>query len=79
MEWSPYSPDLNPIETVWNWMKDYIEDKYGLEENPPYDRLRLYVQEAWDAVPEEWLRELIAEMPRRCRAVIEANGMHTRY
>jgi transposase len=20
--WPPYSPDLNPIETVWNLMKD---------------------------------------------------------
>ena len=24
--WAAYSPDLNPIEAVWNKMKDYIED-----------------------------------------------------
>jgi transposase len=23
--WPPFSPDLNPIEAVWNRMKDYIE------------------------------------------------------
>ncbi len=32
INWPPYSRDLNPIENVWNWMKDYIskgrEDAY---------------------------------------------------
>lgn len=77
--WPPYSPDLNPIETVWNWMKDYIEDKYGDIEKPSYDQLRKWVWEAWYAVPEDWLKELLASMSSRCQAVIEANGMHTKY
>ena len=60
-------------------MKDYIEDKYGLEEKPSYDKLRLYVKEAWEAIPEDFLKELLASMPARCKAVIEANGMHIKY
>lgn len=28
MEFSAYWPDLNSIETWWNWMKDYAEDRY---------------------------------------------------
>ena len=36
--WLAYSPDLNLIETVWNWMKDYIEQVYGNKEHF-YDNL----------------------------------------
>jgi transposase len=77
--WPPYSPDLNPIETCWDWMKDYIEDKYGLEEKPSYEMLRSYVCEAWDVLPDTYLAQLLATMPARCEAVIAANGMHTKY
>jgi len=79
IHWPPYSPDLNPIESVWNWMKDWIEDKYGLEENPGYDALRRYVKEAWDAVPDDYFRDLLVQMPQRCQAVIDAEGKHTKY
>jgi transposase len=27
--WPAYSPDLNLIKTVWNWIKDYIKNKWG--------------------------------------------------
>lgn len=27
--WPLYLLNLNPIKTVWNWIKDYIENKYG--------------------------------------------------
>jgi transposase len=77
--WPAFSPDLNPIEMCWNWIKDYIEDKWGLEENPSYNKLCSYVKEAWEALPESYLKELLASMPARCQDVIEANGMHTKY
>lgn len=60
-------------------MKDYIEDKWGLEEQLGYDRLRSYVKEAWEELPDEYLQELLASIPARCQAVIDANGMHTKY
>lgn len=29
ISWPPYSPDLNPIGTLWSAMKIYIYNKYG--------------------------------------------------
>lgn len=79
MEWPPFSPDLNPIEYVWNWMKNYIEDHYGSIEKPTHTQLRGWTLEAWHAVPEAYLEELLATMPQRCADVIKAEGRQTKW
>lgn len=80
--WPAFSPDLNPIEAVWNKMKDYIQAVYpDLDggKQLSYDQLRIVVREAWDSIPSSYLDELIESMPARCQAVIDAKGGHTRY
>ena len=72
-----FSPVLNPIETVWNKMKDYIAHNFS--DNLSYDALRAAVKEAWEAIGQDTLRELVASMPERCQAVIDANGLYTPY
>jgi transposase len=74
ISWPPYSPDLNPIETVWNIMKDWIQEHYGDQDKLSYNTLRKAVREAWDAVTPEQLNELIESMRARCQAVIAADG-----
>ena len=76
--WSLYSPDLNPIEAVWNCMKDWMQDQYG-EEKMNYDRLREMVLEVWNAVSNDYIDYLIAQMKDRCQAVIDAKGLYTKY
>jgi hypothetical protein len=78
LNWPPFSPDLNPIENVWNWMKAWIWDHYPFD-TMSYDKLRKAVKEAWEAVPEDYLIGLLRSMKARCEAVIAANGMHTKY
>jgi len=75
--WPAYSPDLNLIETIWNKMKDYIAMHFP--EKLSYDALRAAILEAWDSITTEVLQGLIEELPRRCRAVIDARGGHTKF
>ena len=28
IDWPPYSPDLNLIKQLWDWIKDWIGDRY---------------------------------------------------
>jgi transposase len=56
--WPAFSPDLNPIETLWDDMKDYIQEHYP-EAHRSYKRLRATVQEAWESITIERIRELI--------------------
>jgi len=62
--WPAFSPDLNPIETVWNRMKDYIM-RYP-DYHSSYEKLRSVAKEAWDAIGAEELLALVREMPARC-------------
>ncbi len=59
-------------------MKDWIQEHYD-DNLRSYDALREAILAAWNAVPESYLKELLESMPARCQAVIDAEGMHTRY
>lgn len=48
--WPVYSPDLNPIETIWNEMKDWLARNYPGEREVPYETLRQRIIEAWHAI-----------------------------
>ncbi|KAI0993466.1 hypothetical protein K3495_g14719 [Podosphaera aphanis] len=82
IEWPPFSLDLNPIEAVWNLMKDYIQFHYpdmGEGRQRTQDDLRIIVKEAWNNVSADNLMKLIETMPARCQAVLDADGGHTNF
>ena len=88
MHWPAFSPDLNPIESLWNTMKDYIamkyqedisESRHGRQRQVPLSRLIKITREAWESIKPEELSRLIESMPRRCEAVINAGGGHISY
>ena len=81
--WPPYSPDLNLIEHVWNWMKNWIQKHYySLRykvNRVPLGQLRHIIQSAWNAVPNAFIQTLFDSWWDRCQAVIDAKGGPTKY
>ena len=75
--WPPASPDLNPIEKIWHWMKDYL---YRLPERPTTVRtMEEAVWAAWGSISDDDCEQIFNTMPARIRGVYEANGGHTMY
>ena len=77
LPWPSKSPDLNPIEHLW----DQMERELRARPQPPTNlgELRQALQEVWDAVPAHRVRRLTSSMRRRCLATMAAFGGHTRY
>lgn len=71
------SPDLNPIEHLWDQLGRAIRQR----DNQPSNLRELgqALLEEWHRIPAERLRELVHSMPRRLVDVVAARGGHTRY
>jgi transposase len=77
LNWPAQSPDLNPIEHLWNHLKKQLSQY----EEPPNGILQLWerVQKEWDAIPPAVCQNLIESMPRRVEALLRAKGGYTKY
>lgn len=71
----PQSPDLNPIENLW----DYLDRAIRTTPITSRAHLKQRLQEEWDRIPVSYLQKLVASEPQRLRAVIQAKGLHTKY
>ena len=71
------SPDLNPIVHLW----DEIQRRLNEEQPSPTNAAELSVvfQRVWALIPMAFINRLDNSMYRRCAAVINAGGGHTRY
>ena len=75
MDWPSNSPDLNPIENLWNIVKTNVEKRL------PKNRgdLGQFMKEEWERIPDTVLINLINSMQTRCELVIERNGERIPY
>ena len=85
MEWRPSLPDLNPIEHAWARLKDTIykldpdlENTRGSSEEG-WKRCRGLIEQAWEALGDDYFDRPVRSMNSRVTTVLEANGRYTRY
>ena len=77
LSWPAVSPDLSPIEHVWDEMERRLrhlpnQPVTSAEMSPALIRI-------WNNIPQAFFNNLVRSMRRRCQACINAHGGHTRY
>ncbi|UYV83528.1 hypothetical protein LAZ67_23001355 [Cordylochernes scorpioides] len=77
MDWPARSPDLNPIEHVW----DALGRRIGARHPSPRTlvELRTALLEEWGLLPLDLLQSLVNSMRARCETLIAVRGDHTPY
>ena len=75
MYWPAPSPDLNPIEHLWEVLFRKVLN------NKPSNLVALWqlLSVAWQDIQAETIQNLVHSMSKRCAAVIAAKGRYTKY
>ncbi len=74
LKWPPHSPDLNPIEHIWD-----VEIRIMAVQLTNLQQLRDAIMSIWTKISEECFQHLVESMPWRIKAVLKAKGRPTRY
>jgi transposase len=77
LQWPAQSPDLNPIEHLW----DLLKRRLAAHERMPSGMLELWerIEAEWNKITAQECMKLIESMPRRVEAVLKAKGGFTKY
>ena len=70
------SPDLNPIEHIWDLLKQRVR---SLPQPPTLRVLEQNTNQIWNNITQRTIQGYILSMRKRCLAVIRARGGHTEY
>jgi transposase len=65
------SPDLNPMEGIWNILKQRVRRRTDWKTLP---QLRKIMEEEWKKITIEEVRSRVEEMPWRCQELLRNGG-----
>ena len=75
--WPAYSPDLNPIDHLWDILSRKVRAMNPTAQN--LAELEAALHREWRQIPQRQIQCLVQGMLRRLRAVINVRRGHTRY
>ncbi|XDV34316.1 hypothetical protein PO909_004485 [Leuciscus waleckii] len=77
LKWPPQSPDLNPIEHLWDVVERELR---ALDVHPTnLHQLQDAILSIWANISKECFQHLVESTPRRIKAVLKAKGGQTQY
>ena len=68
LPWPSKSPDLNPIEHIWDDLGRHV--RQGQPQPQSFQQLVNALQDEWNNIPQQAIRTLISSMSRRCQALL---------
>ncbi|GFV12188.1 uncharacterized protein TNCV_1536851 [Trichonephila clavipes] len=77
LPWPAYSPDISPIEHVWDLVGWHLAR--GPHPAALKDELLLRIQALWNSLSQADIQNLFDSMPRRIAALIAARGGYIKY
>ena len=77
MDWPALSPDMNPIEHLWDELKRRVRARNPVPST--IEELKAALLEEWYGIPQDTVKKLIRSMKNRLQAVIRARGGNTKY
>jgi transposase len=69
------SPDMNPIEKCWRWIKQALHRR--LKQPITEAEMKIAVREEWDAIPQEWINTLILKQEHWVQVLAQRHGWST--
>ena len=75
LPWPSQSPDLNPIENLFAWVKREL-----IKKGPrTISELKRMLEDTWSGISSEFLQPYCQSMPERCKMVIASEGFPINY
>jgi transposase len=75
LPWPAMSPDMNPIENLW----DHVKQRVAESEPKTIRELRDAIERAWYQIPRETCEKYAMSFSRRALALCRSRGGHTKY
>jgi len=81
--WPSNSPDLNPIENLWQILKTRVEKQVNemlvKKQTVTVEVFRGVIQKEWEEIDQSTYVNLVRSMPTRLNEIIEGNGNKINY
>jgi transposase len=75
IEWPPWSPDLNPIENLWDVLKARVYARFP----QTMEEMEQFIREEWEATDLTFISRVCRSMPRRLQLLLDNSGHKISY